>query len=420
MRGFFNIYKLKNTGKLYSLLYNRNFRFLWLANGLWWQAMWIEMIIVGWLTLEITNSAWSVSVAGFFRAIPLMIIGPIGPLIIQRYEKRKILWVLQGAGALSSIALTLIHLKFGLDYITILIYCLIMGILWAVDWPTRRSILPDIIGNHRVVDGLLLENILQSLTRVVGPVGGGYSLALVGIPGSLVTLSVVSVSSLLCLLHIGNISVGYQSKVKLTEIINEFIKGCVFVSNHASILGVFFITLVMNVWAFPFQILLPVIARDVLNQGPIGLGVLVAANGIGVTIGLWVINQFKDEFSNELLFVVGSFIVCVGLFMFSLTCDMLSALFCLFIAGIGQAGFSVLQSSIILTTTPDAMRARAMGVIVFAIGIGPLGRLQSGVTAEAFGSQMAVGSMALLAAVGVIAAAALIGGFLNLRRVDQK
>ncbi|MEE3234520.1 MAG: MFS transporter [Candidatus Latescibacterota bacterium] len=411
---------MKKNSTLFDLLSNKDFLFLWLANGFWWQAMWIEMIIVGWLTLEITNSAWSVSVAGFCRAIPLLIIGPIGPVIIQHYEKRKVLWVLQGGGTLSTMLLIVIHLKFGLNYPIVLIYSLTMGILWAMDWPTRRSIVPDIVGNHRVVDGLLLENILQSLTRVIGPIGGGYTLALVGITGSLLTLFLISMTSLLCLFCIGPILVGYESKSQFKEFGDEFVKGWIFVRNHASILGVFFVTLVMNVWAFPFQILLPVIARDVLNQGPVGLGLLVAANGIGGAMGLWVVNQIKENFSNEFLFVLGSFIVCAGLFLFSLTENMYYALLWLLIAGIGQAGFSVMQSSIILTSAPIAMRGRAMGAIVFAIGVGPLGRLQCGATAESFDSQMAIGSMAVFAAVGVIATGFFINGFIDSHRIDRK
>ena len=408
-----NLSNVKNNFTLLNLLMNRDFFFLWLASGFWWLAMWVEMIIVGWLTLEITNSALSVSIAGFCRAIPLLLVGPIGPLMIQRYEKRKILWGLQGTGALITLILVLIHLKFHIDYYIILFYCLVMGILWALDWPTRRSILPDIVGTSRVTDGLLMENILQSLTRIIGPIGGGFVLATIGIEGSLITLFVISFTSLLCLLFIGDIPNDSFNRINFSGFADEFCKGINFVRKTSAVLGVFFITLVMNIWAFPFQILLPVIARDVLNQGPIGLGVLAAANGIGVTIGLVIINQTKKKYSDRLLFFSGSLIVCFGLFLFSFTCNIWFAFLYLFLAGIGQAGFSVMQSSIILTSIPNRMRSRAMGAIVFAIGLGPLGRLQAGATAEMFDIQIAVGSMALMAAIGVISTKLFLVDFLD-------
>lgn len=408
-----NISNFKNNFALLNLLGNRDFFFLWLANGFWWLAMWVEMIIVGWLTLEITNSALSVSIAGFCRAIPLLLVGPIGPLIIQRYEKRKILWVLQGTGALTTLILTVIHVRFYIDYDIILFYCLVMGILWALDWPTRRSILPDIVGTSRVTDGLLMENVLQSLTRIIGPIGGGLTLAMIGIDGSLMTLFVISFISLSCLLLIGYIPNDSFTRLNFSGFANEFFEGINFVRKKTTFLGVFLITLVMNVWAFPFQILLPIIARDVLNQGPIGLGILVAANGIGVTLGLVIINQTKENYSDRLLFFIGSLIVCLGVFLFSFTNNVLFAFLYLFLAGIGQAGFSVMQSSIILTSIPNRMRSQAMGTIVFAIGLGPLGRLQAGATAEMFDIQTAVGSMALMAAIGVISTKLFVVGFLD-------
>ena len=164
--------------------------------------MWIESILIGWLTFEITNSAWSLSVAGFCRAIPLLLIGPTAPIVMQSFSKRTILRFLQGGAVLSNTILTVIHLTYGITYATILVYCLFMGTLWSIDWPTRRSILPDIVGDKRIVDGLLLENVLQSFSRVIGPVGGGYALAVIGISGSLVTLTIISIAGLICLLKI--------------------------------------------------------------------------------------------------------------------------------------------------------------------------------------------------------------------------
>ena len=157
-----------------------------------------------------------------------------------------------------------------------------------------------------------------------------------------------------------------------------------------------------------------------MNQGPVGLGLLAAVNGLGITIGLTIINKFKNKLRNEFLFVSGSLMVCIGLFLFSLTDDMASALIFLFLSGIGQAGFSVMQSSIILNRVPDAVRSQTMGIIVFAIGFGPLGKLQAGATAEFLNSQIAVTSMALIAGIGLIFIGFYIKEYGLYNAIDQK
>ncbi|MCH2661688.1 hypothetical protein MK163_14680, partial [bacterium] len=70
-----------------SPLANGDFVRLWLANGLWWQAMWMEMMVLGWLAVEVTNSPWWVQVGGFYRSIPLLVIGLFGAAITDRFRR---------------------------------------------------------------------------------------------------------------------------------------------------------------------------------------------------------------------------------------------------------------------------------------------------------------------------------------------
>jgi predicted MFS family arabinose efflux permease len=189
-------------------------------------------------------------------------------------------------------------------------------------------------------------------------------------------------------------------------------EGLKYVRVRPRILGVLLITVFMNVWAFPFITLLPVFARDVLGRGPIGLGLLGAAHGVGAFLGLFVVHWGRRRWSNEALFTGGSILSCLGLVGFaSSPYFLLSAAF-LFVSGVGQAGFSIMQSAIILVEAVDAMRSRVMGTLVLAIGGGPLGRLQGGAMAEAWGAPLAVGTMAGCAGLMTLLAGILLRGFI--------
>ena len=186
---------------------------------------------------------------------------------------------------------------------------------------------------------------------------------------------------------------------------------------NQAILGDLLITVAMNFLAFPYMALLPVFARDVLHQGPIGLGLLGAASGIGSFVGILAIGQVRRVVSNGWIFASGSFLMAVSLVAFAASTHFYFSLGLLVLSGIGQACFSVMQSAIILVTASDDMRDRAMGAVAIAIGSGPPGRLQVGALAEAFGAPIAVGLTAAAAALMVAAVAAGLPGF---RRTTEK
>ena len=371
------------------------------------------MLIVGWLGLELTDSAWWVSVLGFYRSIPLFLIGPWGALVIDRFPRRLLLSVFQGLGSMAALLVLLAFLSGSLNYVQLALFSFIQGVIWALDWPTRRAIIPDLVGRERVVDALVLENGIQNVTRILGPISGGIALELLGVGGGLALLSVLGFGSFVLLLGITSCSQAPTVEGSFRTVINTTRQGWKFVRTNRKIWGVFLITIFMNVWAFPYMNLLPVFARDILGQGPIGLGWLGAAHGIGATAGLLIIHWGRKRLSNEWLFSGGSLLLSFGLILFSTSTSYHLSLLLLFISGLGQAGFSVMQSSIILVESTEDMRSRAMGALVLAIGVGPLGRLQSGSMAEELTVSWAVGIMALAALIATLGTMGYLKGFIR-------
>ena len=377
--------------------------------------MWMEMLIVGWLGLELTDSAWWVSVLGFYRSIPLLLIGPWGALVTDRFPRRRLLSVFQGLGATASLLVLFAFLNGSLTYVQLALFSFIQGVIWALDWPTRRAIIPDLVGRERVVDALVLENAIQNMTRILGPISGGVALELLGVGGGLALLSALGFGCFLLLLGITSRSQAPSVTGGFRTVVDTTRQGWKFVRGNRKIWGVFLITIFMNVWAFPYMNLLPVFARDILGQGPVGLGWLGAAHGLGATAGLLIIHWGRKWLSNEWLFSGGSLLLSFGLVLFSTSTSYHLSLLLLFISGLGQAGFSIMQSSIILVESTDDMRSRAMGALVLAIGVGPLGRLQSGSMAEALTVSWAVGSMAFMSLIATLGTIGYLKGFIRSR-----
>ncbi|HEY3107914.1 MAG TPA: MFS transporter, partial [Chloroflexota bacterium] len=153
------------------------YRFLWTASLLWNQARWMDQVVLGWVVLELTNSAWDVALIGVVRSLPIMLLGVLGGAVADRFDRRRLLMLTQGLGALVSLGLAALLATGQFVYWHALAGAVLLGVQWAVDWPTRRALIPDLVGRELTMNAIVLESISMNLTRVVGPLMAGWLLA---------------------------------------------------------------------------------------------------------------------------------------------------------------------------------------------------------------------------------------------------
>lgn len=385
-----------------------DFRRLLVGNTLWWQAMFMEMIVTGWLVLELTDSAWQVALIGFYRSAPVVLVGFFSGPAANRFGRIRVILLSQAATVVILAVITLLLWADSLAFWHLSVCAILLGILWTLSWTARRSLMPDLVGKAGTVDAMLLENFMQSTSRVLGPFAGGAVIAALGALGGYAAVTGISALSLIAVVGISPHPRPARPKASPWTLMVE---GLRYVRRNPPILGDVLITVAMNFLAFPYMTLLPVFARDILNQGPVGLGLLGAGSGVGSFLGLFAVNRARRVFSNGWIFSVGSFIQAAALIGFAASGDFYLSLGMLILSGMGQACFSVMQSAIVLITASDDMRDRAMGAIAIGIGTGPPGRLQVGALAEAFGAPFAVGITAIAASLSVVIITAALPGF---------
>lgn len=389
-----------------------DYRRLLASNALWWQFMWMEIIVAGWLVLELTNSAWQVSLIGFYRMAPLLLVGFVSGPLTDRFGRRKIIIFSQVVNLVVSLLIALIIVTDRLAVWHLALGALVLGTTWAVDWTARRSLLPDLVGRARTMDAMLLEGVSQNITRVAGPLSSGVLYATLGPPGCFLILTAMALASLLILVRLSRQPVLEGTPTDASHWYRT-VEGLRYIRRNPTILAVTLITVAMNFLVFPYQTLLPVFARDILNQGPVGFGVLASANGVGAFVGLWLVNRLRRNLSTSWLYAGGSFLMAAAVAVFSMSTDFYLSLGFLVLSGIGHAAFGLLQSTIVLLSARDDMRSRAMGGIVLAIGTGPPGRLSAGAVAERLGAPFAVGLTCAIAALVVVAVTVAMSGFRN-------
>ena len=399
-----------------TTLASTDYRLLLGSSTLWWLAHYMEMIVLGWLVLELSDSAGLVGLVGFCRSIPSLLVGGFGGLLADRIGRRPLVIASQTL-TFCMYATVALLLAVGLLAIWHLVaISLTLGCAWAMDWPTRRALIPDLVGRPRVVDALMLENLGMSVARAFGPLLAGLVLDAFNVLGCFLTLSGLSAISLVLLRALSRQPIPRTSSPSSASPLAQIRDSVLYVRQNQPILAVTLITMVMNMLAFPYMNFLPVFARDVLGQGPVGLGYLGASVGIGNVVGLFLVNWARRFTSAGWIFVAGTLLHCLALLSFTTSSTFAVSWALLLLVGIGHACFGIMQSSIVLLAAADERRGQAMGAIAVAIGAGPFGRLQTGVLADAFGAPLAVGAEVTLAALLVSTVAATIP---ELRRVDD-
>src|SRR4030095_7788488 len=118
------------------------YRFLWSASLLWNQARWMDQVILGWGGRELKNSAWGVALIGVVPSLPIMLLGVRGGAVADRFDRRRLLIVTQGLGAAVSLGLGALRATGHFVYWHALAGAVLLGVQWAVDWPTRRALIP--------------------------------------------------------------------------------------------------------------------------------------------------------------------------------------------------------------------------------------------------------------------------------------
>lgn len=379
-----------------------DYRRLLLGNFLWWQTRWMEMIILGWVVLLMTDSAWQVALVAFYRTVPTLVMGTFAGNIIDRLGRYRTIIAAQTLHLVISLGVAGLLWLDALQVWHIAVASLILGVAWSVDWPARRSFIPDLVGKEQTLDAMLLENFAQSSSRVFGPFAGGTLMAVISPLGGYVVLNVFSVLALISLLGIKPPKLRQTPVLTRPATLTTIRESFSYVRRTPPILGAFLITIIMNFLVFPYETLLPVFARDVLGQDAFGLGLLGTSAGVGAVIGLLGVTLLRRHVSPGWIFGVGSTLQAAALLGFALSTSFELSLGMLLLSGMGQACFSIMQSGIVLLAAEDDMRSRSMGLIVLGIGSGPLGRLQIGALAEGFGAPLAVGGHMLIATLAVI------------------
>ena len=390
------------------LLGNPRFLAVWVVGGLTGIVRWLQLLVLGLYTFQVTGSPFLVSLVPMLWMLPLALCGPFVGVVADRVS-RKLLLVGSLVLALAVSVVMAIAASAGtLEFPWIAAAAVLSGFFWATDMPVRRRLLGD-LSDGDLAAAMSLDSATGNATRMAGPVLGGVLLQTFSLSGAFLLSAAVFAA---CLVAIALTPVpGSARPAQSTHFVRELVSGIRFVAGDSRLRWVFSITIIFNVFGFPFTSMIPVIGSGQLGLDPAMVGLLGSTDGFGAFIGAIVIAMAVRPRIFATLYVWGTttylvLVGCLGTISYfgeGPAFSFLSAAGVLLAIGLAGACFSAMQSTLSYLNALPEYRSRVLGVLTLCIGTGPIGFLHVGWLAETFGAPAALmitaseGLLALLA-----------------------
>jgi MFS family permease len=387
------------------LRYHREYRALWIGQVVSGTGNQITRIVLPFQVFVLTGSTLAIGVLVLVQLIPILVFSLGAGSVADAVDRRKILFVTLTGSALMSLALVFLAMIPTPPLVAIYVVAFLAAGFGSVDSPTRSAAIPRLVSRDRLPAAIALNQLNFQTASIVGPALGGVLLATVGVAGAYAVDVLSFGASLAALLVIGPLPpIGQAAKPGIDAIV----EGLRFARQHRIILSTFAIDLVAMIFGMPTA-LFPVLALDVFKVGPIGVGLLAAAPGVGAFAGAllsgWVSRVRRAGRAVVVAVVVwGAAIAAFGLATFSFPL----ALLFLAIAGGADVLSAVFRSTIVQLEAPDQLRGRVQSIHALVVTSGPrLGDLEATGVAAIWGAQLSVvsGGLLCLLGVGVVARA---------------
>ena len=378
-----NTFGLRNIAR--SLRY-RNYRLFFYGQSISLIGTWIQRITVPWLVYRLTGSVFLLGLVGFAGQIPTFLMSPFAGVLIDRWNRHKILVVTQILALIQAMVLALLFYEKTISVWHIAILSIFLGIINAFDMPARQSFVVDMIEKKEDLgNAIALNSSMVNSARLIGPSIAGVLISLTG-EGMCFLINAISYLFVIAFLLMMKIS-PRKIAIQDTNAFQKFKEGFRYTFGSIPIRYIILLLALVSLMGMPYTVLMPVFAKTILHGGSHTFGFMMGATGIGALMGAVYMASRKNAAGLEKFIPWFAAIFGLGLILFSLSTNFILSLFLLFITGFGMLMQMTSSNTILQTIVDDDKRGRVMSFYTMAfMGTAPFGSLLAGALASKVGA----------------------------------
>lgn len=393
----------KFGNKTFSSLKIRNYCLYFIGQSISMSGTWMQTVAQGWLVLQLTHSGAQLGFVVALQFLSMLIAGPWGGLIADRFNKRRILYYTQSAFGLLALGISILVFSGAIQIWMVYVFAMCLGIVRIFDDPARQTFVSELVGDVHVKNAVSLNATANNLARVVGPSIGGILIAGVGIAFCFLLNSVSYVATIIMLFKMNGKELHFAPRRRKKS--GELREGFRYVMSSPLIKNTLLMMAFIGTFAYEFQISLPLLAKQTFNGDAASYAALMSALGAGSVVGgLFSAGRHKVAPHHLIIFALlfGVSLIAVSLMPTLTLATMGMAVVGFFSINVLSLGNTMLQ----LESVPE-MRGRVMSLWgVAMIGSTPIGGPIIGLIGEYMGGRWGVG-VGGIAAIATAAVAAL-------------
>jgi MFS family permease len=381
---------LGSVSHAWRALRHRNFRLYFAGQGVSLIGTWMTRLAMGWLVYELTHSALLLGVVSFCGQMAALLLGPFAAVWVERLDRRRLLLWTQAASSAQSLALAALTLARVITIQEIIALAALQGLINAFDMPGRQSFLVRMVDDRADLgNAIAINSSMANGARLIGPAVAGLLIAAVG-EGWCFLIDGVSYFAVIASLLMMRLPAG-RARAARPGMFAEMREGWSYVRGFRPIRTILLLFGLVGLVAWPYSVLMPIFAAQVLHGGPHTLGWLTGASGTGALISALSLAARRSVVGLTRMLQVASALLGTALIGFGLSHTLGLSLAAMVFAGFGLIQVAAVSNTIIQTLVPEDKRARVMGYYTMAFfGAAPLGSLLAGALAQRFGAPRTV------------------------------
>lgn len=396
--------------RLFLAFESPQYRWLWGNIAFASMGLSTRMLVQGWLVLTLTDSPFWVGLVAGIQGLAVVAFGAFGGVLVDRLDRRKVLMTAQVSSGTVELVVGLLVLTERIALWHILVAASLQGLLQAVYVPAANTLVYHTVGPHRLLNAMAARMLAFNLSRIVGSVIAGALISALGIASCYFFVAGSMYAAPVLLLLIGGT---YQSPTRPEPFWRAAVQGIRYAWASGSLRTLLLMSFLMEMFGFSHYVMLPVMARDVLEVGASGLGFLAAASGVGAMISTVVVAGLGDFRNKGHLLAASAAGAGLFLVLFALSPWYPVSLGLVAVMGALLMAYDAIMGTLLQLVSSEAVRGRVMGLYGLTFGFTPVGGFISGSIATVLGAPAAIGLGG-----GVILAYALLASG-RLRRIRE-
>ena len=371
-------------------LRHRNFQLFFGGQSISLIGTWMTRIATSWLVYRLTKSALLLGTVGFAGQIPTFLLAPIAGVIVDRIDRRKVLVWTQTLAMMQSLALAWLTLSHRITIAEVLALSAMQGVINAFDMPGRQSFMVKMVEDRAdLSNAIAINSSMVNTARLIGPSLAGLLIAATN-EGWCFLVDGISYIAVIVSLVMMRIAPD-QAQRATTSMIVQLKEGWTYVAGFAPIRSILLLFALLSLMGWPFMVLMPVFAAQVLHGGPHTLGFLMGAVGVGSLISALSLVMRRSVRGLTKMIPIAAMIFGVGLICFGLSHFLWLSILMMLVTGFGMMQGMTASNTIVQTLVDENVRGRVMSYYTMAfVGMAPFGSLLAGALAHAIGAPSTV------------------------------